>query len=395
MNSVEERDRAETIAREANRFGDQEETVRAISSGETARQFRERLLLKHSLRPATLGMSRSEISRYSLRSLLSNLGSGKFSGIGGIEHDVHRELVGRYGEPSNAGTAYVPPDVFAPHVARRDLTAASATAGGFLVQTENPGFIELARPRSVLLSLGASVLEGLTANITFPRLTTGSTVTGLPTEATSATESTPVTGQVALTPKQISVYVEYSRQLLMQSNPSVERVLAQEMLSAFGAQLDFLGLRGTGAGGLPLGLLNTPGIGDVMGTSLALAGILQFQTDIVNRLGPTCGYVTTQAVAALLAARQKFTGSDRALWEGNLYNGEVGGFPAMSTMNMTTDAMIFGNFEQLLAASWGTLAIEINPYADFKAAIFGARIIHSVDFAVRDAVAFSAATSIT
>jgi len=44
---------------------------------------------------------------------------------------------------------------------------------------------------------------------------------------------------------------------------------------------------------------------------------------------------------------------------------------------------------------WGMLEIALNPYANFTAAITGIRAIQSVDVGIRQAAAFSRATSIT
>ena len=40
--------------------------------------------------------------------------------------------------------------------------------GGYLVETTNFDYIELARPRSVKMSLGATILPGLTGNAALP-----------------------------------------------------------------------------------------------------------------------------------------------------------------------------------------------------------------------------------
>ena len=52
---------------------------------------------------------------------------------------------------------------------RRDLTVATAGQGGFLVGTENIGFIEMLRNRSVVMRMGARRLSGLQGNVTVPR----------------------------------------------------------------------------------------------------------------------------------------------------------------------------------------------------------------------------------
>jgi hypothetical protein len=57
--------------------------------------------------------------------------------------------------------------------------------------------------------------------------------------------------------------------------------------------------------------------------------------------------------------------------------------------------MIFGDFSQVVCAEWGMLEIALNPYAAFATAITGIRAIQSVDIGIRQAAAFSRATSIT
>lgn len=390
---TEERTRSAEVARLLAEAGAHEEIPVAIAQGLTAAQIRERILLHHPRRPAALGMSASEVRQYSLREAISGLAAGK---VQGFEKEIDQELRVRCPPLSvSANSLLVPADVFFPHLPRRDLTVASAGAGGYLIETANAGFIEVARPLSWVMLFGATALEGLTSNVTFPRITTGSGVSALGTESTPATESTPTTAQVVLTPKMLAAYVEFSRKLLLQSNPSVERVLAQDMLGAFAARLDALALQGTGANGEPLGVLNTSGVGSVVGTSLDLTKVLEFQTDVGDRLSASGAYLTTRAVAALLAAREKVATTGQMLWTGNLHKGELGGFPAASTSNMPTAKMLFGAFDQMFVAGWGTLEIEINPYANFQAGVIGARILHPIDVAARDPAAFAKAEAIT
>jgi HK97 family phage major capsid protein len=198
-----------------------------------------------------------------------------------------------------------------------------------------------------------------------------------------------------LSPKTVSAYTEFSRQLLLQSSPAVDRFLTRILLSAVGVAIDVSVLNGSGASGQPLGIIGTPGIGSVTGTTLALAGVHEFQTDIGDALTATCGYATTRAVAKVLAERERLTGSGVSLWEGNLYEGTLGGYRAMSSGNIPTDHLVFGDWPKILLASWGTLAIEVNPFAQFQNAILGMRCIHSLDVGVLRPAAFSVATAVT
>lgn len=403
MQEHDERDRCAAIVRASRMFGT-EDAFDAISSGESASSYRQKVILQSATRPAALGMSRSELRRYSLARALSSLCEHPHARTEGFEWEIHEELakrhVDQYGgpltsQPDSGLCILVPPDV-AFDIMRRDLTVASAAQGGDLVDTQNaPTWVELARPRSVALSLGVQSLDGLRSNLTIARETTGPTVTWQATEGSTATESTPGTGQIALIPKTASAYTEFSRPLLLQSSPAVDRFLTRILLDATGVAVDVGVLNGSGAAGEPLGLINTAGIGSVSGTSLALTGVHEFQADIGDALSPFCGYATTRAVAKLLAERERITGSGLSLWTGSLYEGTLGGYRAMSSGNIPAAHLLFGDWPMILLASWGTLAVEINPFANFAGAIIGARVMHSLDVGVLRPSAFSVATATT
>lgn len=392
--SEAERERCLGISVAGRRYAAESDAITAIEQGESLSDFRQRAILKSVRRPAEIGMSRGERSRYSIAraigGLLQPMRENSF------EREVHSELSRIHGEPANPGQILLPYDVFA-DIAKRDLVASVAGAGGYLVESDgnSAGFVELVRPRSVALTLGAETIEGLVGNLTVPRVAAGASITWHANESTAPSEGSMTLGQVTLTPKIASANVEFSRQLLLQSNPSSNRVIASDLLRAMAAAVDQAVLGGTGASGQPSGVLNTSGIGTVNGTTLALAGVLEFQTDVGDNLGPQCGYATTRAVAATLAARQKATGTSSFLWEGSLFEGQLGGFRAMTSGNIPTGALVFGDWPAILVASWGTLSVELNPFSNFAAGIVAARALHAIDLGVRRVGAFSAASTVS
>jgi hypothetical protein len=115
-----------------------------------------------------------------------------------------------------------------------------------------------------------------------------------------------------------------------------------------------------------------------------------------NLLSGSCGYVTTPAVAALLMARPELpsTGTTR-LWQGNMLEGTLFNMRAMTSNQMSSATMLFGDFSQVVIGEWGVLEIEVNPYANFQAGIVGVRALVSIDVGVRYGGAFSYASSIT
>lgn len=346
-----------------------------------------------------LGLSRNETEDYSVLRAISAMCEGTWKNAG-LELEAHRALADKLGK-TNLGerSLLVPADVLKRGVKReqRDLTVATASAGGYLVETANMGFVDLLRNRSVAMNMGVTRLSGMSGNVSIPRQTAAGTAYWLANEATAITESQLTLGQIALTPKTVGAYTEVSRLLMLQSSPDAEGLVLSDLAQVVGLAADLAILQGSGASGQPTGLSNTSGVGSVTGTSIAYAGILEFQTDVAagNALFPNSGYVTTPAVAALLMQRQRFSSTDTPLWEGNVLDGRVAGFRAMSTNQSASATIYFGNWPAIVLAEWGVLELDINNAANFPAGIVGLRAMYTMDVGVRYPGAFSIATSVT
>jgi HK97 family phage major capsid protein/HK97 family phage prohead protease len=380
------------------RFGGKAIADKAIEDGTTVEATRG--LIANAMTSAQtenvtrLDMSPNEQRRFSVFKAIRALTSKDWSEAG-FERECHTAILKRAGlqEAPHQGF-YVPMDV-----QQRDLTVGAPTAGGNLVGTElrPQNFIDLLRARSVLARLGATMLPGLVGNVAVPKQTGAATAYWLANEATPITESQQTFGQLALAPKTLGAYTELSRLLMLQSTPAAEALVMNDLAKVLALAIDLAGLEGTGASGQPTGIASTAGIGSVTGTTLGYAGIIEFQTDVAtgNALSTNSAYLTTPAVAGLLMQRQRFSGTDTPLWDGGVLDGRVAGFTGTTTTQLTAASMIFGDFEQVVIGEWGFLELALNPYANFTAAVTGIRAIQTVDVGVRQAAAFSRATSIT
>lgn len=378
------------------KHGGMEVAREAITAGHDLRwvneQIMKRMAAGQGFSPSApdVGMSGKEIKRYSVARAINAMVTGDWKDAG-LEREAHETLLKR-GVVAARGGVLVPYEV-----QKRDMSTA-ANGGGYLVETVNDAasFIELLRNRTVVGELGATILSGLKGNITIPKQTAAGTAYWLSNETTSATESNQTIGQLAMSPKTVGAYTEYSRQLMLQSAPAIDMLIMNDLARVLAIAVDLAALEGNGSGA-PVGIANTSGIGSVTGTSLAYKDILEFQTDVAaaNALAANCAYVTTPAVASLLAQRQKFSNTDTPLWEGGLIDGRVSGFRGVATNQVTAASMIFGDFAQVIIGEWGTLELAVNPVAGFAAGIVGIRAFQTVDVGIRYAGAFSRATSIT
>ena len=387
------------IGEQFSRFNGVELARNALEKGESVEQLRAQIMnavtASQTTQATNLDLSAKEQKRFSVFKAIRAISDKNWKGAE-FEHECHAEILKRTGlQESVHGGFYMPMDI-----QKRDLTVGTPTAGGNLVATDlqASSFIDLLRARSRLAQLGATMLPGLVGNVAIPKLTGAATGYWLTNEATAITESQQSIGQLALAPKTLGAYTELSRLLMLQSTPAAESMVMNDLAKVLALAIDLAGFEGSGASGQPTGISNTGGIGSVTGTSIALAGIIEFQTDVAagNALADGSAYVTTPAVAGLLKGRARISSTDsKTLWEGSILDGNVDGFRATSTTQLTAASMIFGDFSQVVIGEWGMLEIALNPYAAFATAITGIRAIQSVDVGVRQAAAFSRATSIT
>src|SRR5512139_539685 len=331
-----------------------------------------------------VGMSPREVRQYSLIRAINGVIHKDWKHAG-LELEAHQEIQKRSGKILSENSFFVPLEV-----QKRDL-AVGSSGGGYLVSTDSVGFIELLRNRSVVLQMGATRMSGLQGNVAIPKQTAAATAYWLTSETTAATESQPTIGQLTLGPKTVGAYTEISRQLTLQSSPDAESLVMSDLARVVALAADVAALRGSGSGGEPQGIVGTTGVGSVSGSSLAYAGVLEFQTDVAaNNIMPVRGgYVTTPAVAAIMMAEQRFSSTDTPLWVGNIWDGQMCGYRAMASNQMSSATMLFGDWADLIWAEWGVLEVEVNPYASFAAGIIGVRALYTMDVGLRYAGAFS------
>lgn len=384
------------------KHGGRELASKAIQEGHSLRWLSDELLkvMASASSPAgagEIGMTAKETRRYSLTRLVRALchpQEASFQREIGLEMEANEAVKKAVGH--TRGGIALPLEVL-----KRDMTVAGVSGSNYLVGTTNMagGLIDLLRNRMVVAQLGAVAMDGLIGNVTIPKLTAASTLYWLSTEATAITESQPTLGQLALSPKNAGGLVDVSRNLMLQSTPAVDALVQNDLLRIAAIGIDKAALNGSGSSGEPTGVSATSGIGSVTGTSLAYEDIVEFQTDVAasNALADGMAYVTTPAVAGLMKQRQRFSSTDTPLWTGKLLDGEMEGYRAVATNQIASASMIFGDWSQVILASWGSIEIAVTnaDSTKFQAGISTIRVMLSADVGVRIPAAFSQATSIT
>lgn len=284
---------------------------------------------------------------------------------------------------------------YIPHqILQRDLTTAT---GGAIIDTTDGGasFIEILRNKLITHKLGAVVLGGLSGNVSIPKKT-GSTTAYWVTEGEDGTNSDLTLGMLQLSPKMVTAYTGYSRQMLLQGNRDVENLVMSDLAEVIALAIDEAGIAGTGANGQPKGILNTTGIGAV-DCSTAAGGIdfgkvVDLETSIAS--GNADVENMHYAAGAAVTGKLKKAAVEDGHPEKILKDGEVNGYDHVRSNQVPANTLLFGDFRQLIYGLWGGLDILLDPYTKAKSGDVVIHAYQSVDTGVRHAESFSATTNI-
>ena len=354
--------------------------------------------------PSEVGLD-EEKREYSLMRAIHASASGDWRKAG-FERECSDEIARKTGKEARG--FYAPTDI----AWTRDQTAGTDSQGGYLVGTVHRGdmFIEALYGRSVVLANGAVQMQGLVGNIAIPKLSTSASNVGFVAEGSAPSEGAEVFAQVSMSPKTCAGYIDFTRKLMLQSDPSIEQVIRNDFVSTFAQKLDTVFLEGGGSNE-PTGIGQTSGIGDVaMGTNggaITYAKLVDLDSEITKDNAGTDDMVcvtTPQVVGEMRQTPKQASGV-----EGNfiLNNDElVVGHRVISSTNMPSTltkgstsgschAVLIGSMSQALVGFWSGLDIVVDTSS--LATSGGTRLagFFDTDFAVRHAQSFAEIRDVT
>lgn len=350
-----------------------------------------------------IGLTDREARDFSLVRLVRALVSGDWRGAE-FEREACEAAAEKLGREPRVRGAIVPYDVLArgawPSFERRDVTT---TTGSGLVATvtRDTDFISLLYARTVVTQAGARVLGGLRGNVSIPRQSGGASVSWI-SETGTVTESNPTFDAVALSPKTAAVRVDITRRLLLQSTPSVEQLVRQDLARQLAIAVDSVAIQGGGTN-QPTGILTASGVNVVsIGTNggpPTWAHIVQLEREVAvdNADFGALAYVTNPQVRSTLKTTEKATGTAQFVWTDG--PAPLNGYRAFVTTlvpsNLTKgtgtnlSAIIFGNFNDLLIGVWGGLEIAADPFTLGDSGAVVMRAFQDVDVALRHPESFA------
>lgn len=285
---------------------------------------------------------------------------------------------------------------------RAPESVGTAASAGNTVATELYDMIPALRPKLVLGSMGATVWTGLKGNVDIPA---GDAISAasFTTETGTASETTPTTKLVSMTPKRLAAWTGITMQLLNQSSISVDNWVASELSDAEARKIDSVGMVGGGSNE-PVGIIGNGSTTVIAigtnGGNLTRALLLAMEKaiEIDNADTMNMAYLSTPGVKAFLKNLISSSGVGPFVWEND--NTIMGYRAAVSNQMPTTldkgtstgvcHAAIFGDYSRLIIGNWGVRYLTVDNVTKAKSgqidlvmnSFWDTAIVHPKGFAI-------------
>ena len=351
--------------------------------------------------PNKLGMDDGETRRYSLLRAMAAQMTGDWSKAG-LEREASNAVARALGKDPTG--FYLPLDV----QERATMSVTDATYAGNLVQTDllSGSFVDILRNKQVVGAAGAQFLSGLVGNVKIPRQTGASTAYWVAENTDITSESYPTVDQISLTPKAHGVYTDIGRQLLLQSSIDAEQFVINDLTTVIALSRDLAALSGTNANGQPLGVAGSTSVGSVAcgtnGAAPTFANIVALETAVAaaNADVDNMSYIMNAKARGYLKSTPKVaTYSADMMWDTRSPGTPLNGYNALVTnqcrSNLTKASgtglseIFFGNWADLIIATWGTMDIMVNPYVGQLQGSVRVSVLEDIDIAVRHGESFA------
>lgn len=302
----------------------------------------------------------------------------------GAEAEFNAEMERRNGRKAQG--VYVP-------MAALEKRVNTTTSADDLVGTDHRADQYIGPLRNSLLArrLGVRVLSGLRGNVTVPKHGTSVTA-GWVAENSALTPSDMTFGNATLTPRHVGALSEMSRQLIQQSDPTIESLLRDDLSFQIAQAIDSALIIGGGANE-PDGIIATLGTANGTLAGPTWAEVLEVieSVETANALG-SHGWLVNPAAKAKLRATLKVSGDAGAgfLLEG----GTLADYAVHTTNQVPSDSsgnsVIFGDWSQVMLGVWSELDILVNPYSEtaYTKGNVLIRAMATCDIAIRHPEAF-------
>ena len=256
------------------------------------------------------------------------------------------------------------------------IVTGSSNKGEQIVATDKLSIIPPLLSKLIFRTVGVTWMDGLVGNVSMPSYT--GTAVGWKSEVAAADDGSGTFGEVDLSPKRLTGYIDVSKQFLLQDSVGAEQLLLSNIADAVARKLEstILGVA-AGSATQPQGM----GYKITTGADTQLAGAvpthatlvaLETAIDASNALQENLAYITNATGRGMLKSiLRTATYGEEYLCEDNIING----YPLLVTNSVSNAAgsdaktlIVFGNWKDLVIGQWGGFDITVDPYSLAKEA---------------------------
>ena len=383
-----------------------------IHNGTDLFSFREKMLDKIETKPLSslddpVDIQPKEAQRYSFLKALNAASRGNWDQAG-FENEMSQEMAHKSGKRPQG--FYVPDYAWRSdlYTAKRELTVGTNASGGFFAPSVQLGseWINALRAKMVLSDLGMRTMSGLTTKVQIPKVSAGAAAAFV-AESGAVADQTVTTAQITLQARTLGARSSVSRLLLMESDPSIEQIVRDDLVAAIASKIQDVMIEGDGSNE-PTGVTKTSGVGAInVGDNggpptWALITNLVREVEVDNAIlnESSLGFLTNPKLKSKMAQVAKVGSSDSVMLLNDPWS-SLYGYPirfttdcpsnlTKGTTSGTCSALIFGDWSQLILASWNASPdVLVDPYSSSSDGTVQIVVFSEIDAAVRNAQSFA------
>ena len=348
-----------------------------------------------------------EKRNYSFLRALNAASRGDWSGAG-FEAEMSQEVANKRGKQPQG--FYVPDFAWRDYGIdqKRELTVGTNASGGFFapsVQLANE-FVEALRARLILSDMGMRIMSGLNTKVQIPKISAGASAAFV-AESGDVADQTQTTAQITMVGRTLGARTDVSRLLLLESDPSIEQIVRDDLLNAVANKIEDVAIEGGGSNE-PSGITQSSPGSVAIGTNggaptWAMVTNLVKEVEVDNAVvnAGTLGFITNPKAKSKMANTVRVASTDSHMILNDPYDQLYGyrlgistNVPSNLTKGSTSgscSAIIFGDFSQLMLGIFGGGPdVLVDPYTNSASGSVRIVVHQEVDVAVRHAQSFAA-----
>jgi hypothetical protein len=293
---------------------------------------------------------------------------------------------------------------YARKLERRDTISTGLPAGGpggslIPLTLDAARYIDALRARTVVIQAGAQTINDLVGSLDIPKMKQTGQVAWF-NEGDTISQSNEQFDRVSFRPKHCGSIISYSRNMLLQSTPSIEMIIRDDLSRLLALDMDRVAMTGSGEGAEPLGLARNPLVTKITPTDFEYLNNVELRRQICSKNVPleSLAFLGNSQVDAwslsALDAMSRPLGRDLVFLGLPFYTSNIATAAAVTgppALPAILNPLFIGAWSEMYITYWSQLDLLANALSDtaFTTASVQVRALMTADVNVRHPEAFA------